>query len=350
VQHLRRGHRPHQGSGATVGYGYDNAGNQTSITCPGQTTSVIQTFDDAERLKTVTDWNSNQTVFGYDSDGLVKTTQYPNGTAVTNGYNDSDQLTSTNAVAGGKTLVSATFGRDPMGQVGSQTVGPVSQTIGYTAREQLQSAGTATQTFNAAGQLCWTLPAGSVANPACGAAPAGATTYTFDTLGERETAGATTYSYDQASRLTASGNGSTSATYVYDGDGLRTSKTVGAATGTFGWNDASLPNALSDGANTFLYGPGGLPIEQVNGVGSFRFVHDQIGSTLALLNSLSTVVQSYTYTPYGQVTSSGTVATPLQYAGQYTDSESGLIYLRARYYDPVTMQFLTVDPLVDATR
>jgi YD repeat-containing protein len=53
-----------QGSDATIGYGYDNNGNQTSITYPGQTTPVVHTFDDAERLKTVTDWSGNKTVFG----------------------------------------------------------------------------------------------------------------------------------------------------------------------------------------------------------------------------------------------------------------------------------------------
>jgi RHS repeat-associated protein len=36
-------------------------------------------------------------------------------------------------------------------------------------------------------------------------------------------------------------------------------------------------------------------------------------------------------------------------AGQYTDSESKLQYLRARYYDPHTQQFLTVDPIADQT-
>jgi RHS repeat-associated protein len=39
----------------------------------------------------------------------------------------------------------------------------------------------------------------------------------------------------------------------------------------------------------------------------------------------------------------------LLYAGQYRDDESGLYYLRARYYDPGTAQFLTVDPAVATT-
>lgn len=37
---------------------------------------------------------------------------------------------------------------------------------------------------------------------------------------------------------------------------------------------------------------------------------------------------------------------PFVYTGEYTDAESGLIYLRARYYDPATQQFLTVDPML----
>jgi RHS repeat-associated protein len=42
--------------------------------------------------------------------------------------------------------------------------------------------------------------------------------------------------------------------------------------------------------------------------------------------------------------------TPLGYAGQYTLAQSGLQYLRAHVYDPVTGQFLTRDPLVELTR
>ncbi|MDA8439412.1 MAG: RHS repeat-associated core domain-containing protein, partial [Propionibacterium sp.] len=37
------------------------------------------------------------------------------------------------------------------------------------------------------------------------------------------------------------------------------------------------------------------------------------------------------------------------YAGQYTDTEAGLQWDRARYYDPTTAQFLTVDPLAATT-
>jgi RHS repeat-associated protein len=75
-----------------------------------------------------------------------------------------------------------------------------------------------------------------------------------------------------------------------------------------------------------------------------------LGSTRALLGSSGAIVGTYAYDPYGRViASSGTVTTPIQYAGGYPDTETGFSYLRARYYDPATAQFLTVDPLVDAT-
>jgi RHS repeat-associated protein len=37
--------------------------------------------------------------------------------------------------------------------------------------------------------------------------------------------------------------------------------------------------------------------------------------------------------------------TGIVYDGQFTNSDTGLIYMRARVYDPATAQFLSVDPL-----
>jgi RHS repeat-associated protein len=118
---------------------------------------------------------------------------------------------------------------------------------------------------------------------------------------------------------------------------------------TFCWNDASTPDLLTDGTNTYLYGPDGLPIEQTSAAGTFWFVHDQEGSTLLLLASNGTISGAYSYTPYGLATHTGTATTPLQYTGQYTNANTGLVYLRARYYDPATALFLTVDPMVNST-
>ncbi len=364
-----------RGSGAHVGYGYDRTGRATSITYPGGAAqTVTQTFDAAGRLATVTDWNSNKTTFGYGDDGNLHTTTYPNGTVVTNGFDDTDTLTSSTLSAGTTTVASLVFGRDNAHQLSSSTPAGLpgaAKTFGYSPREQLQSAtsggvatgyavdaadnptglGAATQAFDASDRLCWALPSGTVTAPACDTAPAGATKYGFDTQGNRTSAtpatgAATTYGYDQANRLTSV---SGTASYRYDGDGLRTAKTAGTTTTAFTYGAGSVPNLLSDGATSYVYGPGGAPIEQIGGGTTLWYFHDQIGSTRARVDAAGHVAGAYAYGEYGAGTHTGTASTPLRFTGQYTDDETGFVYLRARYLDPATAQFLSVDPMVNAT-
>ncbi len=70
-----------------------------------------------------------------------------------------------------------------------------------------------------------------------------------------------------------------------------------------------------------------------------------------LTNASGEAAGKFSYGPYGVLeASSGTQTTPLGYAGQYTLAQSGLQYLRARVYDPVTGQFLMRDPAEAITR
>lgn len=98
----------------------------------------------------------------------------------------------------------------------------------------------------------------------------------------------------------------------------------------------------------YIYGPYETGIEQINdSTGTVLYLHhDQAGSTRLLTGATGKVEGSYTYGPYGETTGhTGTATTPLGYDGQYTSSDTGLIYMRARVYDPATAQFLTRDPL-----
>ena len=185
--------------------------------------------------------------------------------------------------------------------------------------------------------------------------PAGQASCGYDPQGNRTTvttpSGTTTLTYYQSGQLDQYG---TTAYYRYDGDGLRSSKTnysTGVTT-NYTWDlTSSIPLLLVDGTTSYIYGPGGLPLEQVTSGGAVLYYHhDQLGSTRALTNATGTVVATYSYDPYGNLTgTTGTAANPFGYAGQYTDPESGLIHLRARYYDPTTAQFLTRDPLAAVT-
>ena len=168
----------------------------------------------------------------------------------------------------------------------------------------------------------------------------------------------TTYGYDQAGALIsvqrpkAGENPAVEETLAYDATGLLTAKTSGGMTRRLAWDSSTgLPLLLNDGESSYLYGPGGLPIEQINAKEEPTYLHhDQLGSTRLLTGSTGTNTASFSFAPYGALEAkTGAAATPLGYAGQYTDAETGLQYLRARFYDPGTAQFMTNDPRVAVT-
>ncbi len=56
-------------------------------------------------------------------------------------------------------------------------------------------------------------------------------------------------------------------------------------------------------------------------------------------------VQRYDYGPFGETLSAqGARTNSLQYTGEQHDGDTGLIYLRARWYDPSTGRFTARDP------
>jgi RHS repeat-associated protein len=117
----------------------------------------------------------------------------------------------------------------------------------------------------------------------------------------------------------------------YNGAGLRASQTIDATT-------------------SYFYGPGGLPIEQITGEAVLYLHHDQQGSTRMVTGATGASEGTATYDSYGNTLGmTGSASTPLGYDAQYTSSDTGLIYLRARTYDPATAQFLTVDPAASIT-
>ena len=274
--------------------------------------------------------------------------------------------TSTGATAAGTTVVAAaqtaTASGDQLVLIAgaSGTAGTWTAPAGMTTRVQKTGSTTdaaiADQPLTATGQTGSRTATHSVSTQLVGVLltlrPA-QTSFGYDQQGNRTnvqplTGAATALGYDQADRLTSYGS---TVSYAYNGDGLRTAKTVSGTTTSETWDiSTTVPTLLMDGVTAYIYGPDGLPLEQVTASGTLYYHHDQLGSTRALTNSSGTVVASYTYDPYGNLTAStGTATNPFRYAGQYTDTETGYQYLRNRYYDPATAQFLTRDPLTAIT-
>lgn len=73
---------------------------------------------------------------------------------------------------------------------------------------------------------------------------------------------------------------------------------------------------------------------------------DALGSTRWVSNQAGALRDTFAYSAYGRTSArTGASRIPYRFAGEETDPESGLIYLRARYYDPATGRFLSRDPL-----
>ena len=376
------------GAGSQIKYAYNLRNLPTLITYPGTLNlpiplSLIVTrgYDGASRLTSVQDWLGNTTMFGYDASSNLTTETLPTGTGVvdTFTFDAADRLMSISDTKGGNTVFAATYLRGNANQLtfdssaisntgykytavnqlcyagssnASACAAPPSGATAYSydAGDNMTGMGTTQQVFNSASQLCWT----GTASGTCGVPSAGATTFTYDARGNRSRVSpplgtATNLAYDQANRLTVYGS---LAAYAYNGDGLRMSKTVSAATSQFSWDVAGgQPQLIEEGATAYVYGPDGLPLEQVNGVTALWFHHDQLGSTRLITDSAGINQATFAFDSYGRLAAStGITGIAFKFGGEYLDSESGMYYLRARYYDPLTGQFLSRDPLTRGTR
>jgi RHS repeat-associated protein len=358
------------GHGNVAKYEYDLANEQTKITYPSGK-AITRSFDKADRLQKVTDWLEHTTTFAYNPDSYPTTAVYPAGTNNEDKatYNEADQLSEVKIAKGAETLASLAYTRDSDGQVKTVTSkglpGEEKPAYEYDSSNRLIKAGSANYEYDAAGNLTKAAASTNTYDSGSELKTGTGVTYSYDELGERirrtPTSGAaTTYGYDQADNLIAIERPkegkvpAISDAYGYNGDRLRTSQTISGTTTFLAWDTTeALPLLLNDGTNSYIYGPGGLPVEQINNsAGTVLYLHhDQAGSTRLLTGSTGKTEASFTYDSYGNQTGqAGTATTPLGYDGQYTSSDTGLIYLRARTYDPATAQFVSVDPAVSLTR
>ncbi len=358
------------GAGKIVKYEYNLANLPTKITYPNEK-AVTRAYDKDNRLEKVTDWNSKETAFKYNADSQPSTTTFPAATEDKDeyAYNEADQMSEVKMLKGATELGKLVYERDGDGQLKKTTTkvlpGPETNEHKYDENNRLTEddkqayeydkansptklEGTGTYSYNEADQL----KEGPTA------------TYAYNEDGQRTESKpksgepATKYTYDQAGNLTvverAKGTKEPEIkdTYTYDGTNLRQSQTISGTKTNLTWDTAEpIPLILTDETNSYIYGPENQPVEQISSGGTTLYLHhDQLGSTRLLTNTSGNTETAYTYNPYGTLNATtGTASTPLRYDGQYTNTDSGLIYLRARTYDPSTAQFLSLDSALRET-
>jgi RHS repeat-associated protein len=150
--------------------------------------------------------------------------------------------------------------------------------------------------------------------------------------------------------------------FSYSGDSLEIAgEHSSSPTVQFSWDTrSSLPLMLSDGTDDYIYGPLGVPIEQINvsqpqnnsgnGTDNPTYLYYSPTSTLTgfiVVNTAGMLDNGELYDSYGNNLIGTGPGTTFGYQGQYYGNAadtSGFYYMRARYYDPPTGQFTSMDP------
>ena len=227
-------------------------------------------------------------------------------------------------------------------------------TYGYDAANRLASAVSPSAnyqySYDADGNRLSATVNGVVTNASYNAADEltqyGTTAFSSDANGNLlTTSSALALTYNPKDQTSAAG--STSFNYLGAGQTRRL-----AAGGTSFQNNLLGLGAQTDptGITYFTRTPDGQLISERAPGGSYYYLTDAIGSTFALTDATGATVDSYSYDPYGKtVTSTGTIANPYRFAGEYLDTTSGLYKIGARYYDTATGRWTQRDPIDDPT-
>jgi RHS repeat-associated protein len=104
---------------------------------------------------------------------------------------------------------------------------------------------------------------------------------------------------------------------------------------------------LSAGVPTanFLVGRGlDEYLQSTTSSGTVDFLSDALGSVIALAGQNGSLLNTYTYDPFGNSTVTGNSPNAFQYTGRENDND-GWYFLRARYYSPAFQRFASEDPI-----
>jgi RHS repeat-associated protein len=188
------------------------------------------------------------------------------------------------------------------------------------------------------------------------------TTYTYDANGNVTQTGGWSYVWDYLNRMLAAGYNNSTTTYGYDTTGGRVLQVSTTSTSYYPSKYFSVASTTSGGTsyststNYIWLGDTLLStIDQklyngaATGTAISRYIHpDHLGSTNVVTDASGSVAQLLDYYPYGATRVASTTYPTnekRQYIDQFSDTQTGLDYLNARYYDATRGQFLSEDPV-----
>ncbi|MEK4159517.1 MULTISPECIES: RHS repeat domain-containing protein [Paenibacillus] len=338
---------------ASTAYAYDKANRTTRLT---GTQSGIGSFYvnyqySKQRLNNVqtngsSTLNTAATVnatYEYFPTGQVKTITYPtlaDGTVLKTEYtyNSLNQLWTMKNSKGTQVLSSYTYLYDRNGNITTVT----ETLIDDTTKTRIYAYDKLNRIY-------------SITRPNGG----GTTTYAYDLQGNRQIVSDTSsisseyadtsYTYDLNNTLTGVTKNNTPISISYLPNGLRYQKTSGNLKTQYNYNGNRevISETKSNGQRAnYVRGDRLLVKKDVTTTTTkdYYYLYNGHGDVVQILDTNGNVVNSYSYDAWGNITNQKEgISNPFKYAGEIYDEETGLYYLRARYYDPTIGRFLNED-------
>ena len=386
-------------SGAQVSYTYDSHYNLSSVTASNGTTSF--TYDSADRLTGVGYPNGKSIQYAYNSSGqrasmtdstgfkvnysydaagrlsklangsgaLIVTYTYDtksrltkklmgNGTYTTFAYDaDDNPLHLINYSSGGAVLSKFDYTYDALGNQIAVNSPSGAWSYGYDADSEITSVtypgGSDLYTYDADGNRLTGSGIEDNLNNLDEYTAAGATAYLYDADGNLISGGGWTYSYDDDNRLIGMSSTTDSWTYQYDGLGNRVAATHNGTVTQYLNDPSGMGNVEAEFNSSgqlvshYTYGLDLTSSVPAGGTAAY-YNFDAAGNTAQMTNATGSIVNSYTYLPFGEKTASITgVINPFTYVGEFgvMDEGSGLYFMRNRWYSPALGRFVQQDPI-----
>ncbi|SCL29481.1 RHS repeat-associated core domain-containing protein [Micromonospora pallida] len=348
------------GASYTFRYGFDAGNRALWTTYPdGDTQGTAADplrYDGAGRLLAIPGYVD---AARYNAEGKLIRLENANGTVTTRSHDTRrgwlDRITTT---AGSTTIQDSTFTRDAKGKI-KQIDSPFPDegwTFEYDEVGQLTVATSAstpanhqTLSYDATGNIAANSRLGTYGYGSSrphAVTSAGPNTYTYDAAGLMVSGAGRTLVWDGDNRLASVTRSGSTTTFGYDADGTRLFQAQGSAVRHYLGDDYEVD--VTAGLATKYISVADTLVARADGTTRYWVHTDHQGSVQAQTNAAGVEVHRKRYGPYGEVLSTtGTLSyEPRGFTGQRHDA-AGLVYLKARYYDPELGRFVSPDPITD---
>ena len=173
----------------------------------------------------------------------------------------------------------------------------------------------------------------------------------YDAIGNPLSDGTWTYTWQNGRQLQKMQKSGVTAEFVYNADGLRVQKTVNGVATKYTLHGKNVVHMTSGTDELhFFYDAQNRPAVVVYNGTAYAYVKSLQGDVVAILDENGNAVVSYGYDAWGApLWCTGELAEtlgkvqPFRYRGYVFDEETGLYYLRSRYYNAERSRFVNAD-------